>query len=212
MLGKFIVFEGGEGSGKTTQIKLLQQKLETAGFSVLTTREPGGTNCPIAEKIRQLLKDPTNKEMKPAAEFFLFLASRNQHVEQIVKPAVSAGQIVISDRYFGSSFAYQHFGRGLFDLQTMKNINALAINGAVPDLTILLDIEPTSGLTRVESGANRNNLKDDRFDAEQLEFHEKVRNGYLTLAKTEPNWQVFDANQPPEKLHEQIWAQVQKML
>lgn len=212
MPGKFIVFEGGEGSGKTTQIKLLQQKLEAAGFSVLTTREPGGANCPIAEKIRQLLKDPTNKEMTPATEFFLFLASRNQHVEQIVKAALRQEKIIICDRFFGSSLAYQHFGRGLFDLETMKKTNALAINGAIPDLTILLDIEPTTGLTRVEKGADRNNLKDDRFDAEKLEFHEKVRNGYLTLAKTEPNWRVFDATQPPATLHEQIWAQIQKMI
>ncbi|HUT22139.1 MAG TPA: dTMP kinase [Candidatus Bipolaricaulota bacterium] len=212
MSGKFIVFEGGEGTGKTTQIKLLEEQLKNAGYQTLLTREPGGTDCPIAEKIRTLLKDPANKEMMPETELFLFCASRAQHVKQIIRPKMDQGTIVICDRFQGSSFAYQHFGRGLFDLNKVKEINGFATGGLNPDLTILLDIDPKIGLARVENGQDRNNLKDDRFDAEKIEFHEKVRQGYLSLAKTEVNWVVIDADDTIENIQNKIWQEIKKIL
>jgi len=212
MAGKFIVFEGGEGTGKTTQIKLLEGKLKDEGYQVLLTREPGGTNCPIAEKIRKILKDPENKEMVPETELFLFLAARAQHTNQIVKPEMEKGTIVISDRYQGSTFAYQHFGRGLFDLDKVKEINNFATGGLNPDLTILLDIEPKVGLTRVENGDDRNNLKDDRFDAEKLEFHQKVRDGFLSLAKSESNWIIINADDTVENIQSQLWQKINEIL
>ncbi|MFZ5364896.1 MAG: dTMP kinase [Patescibacteria group bacterium] len=212
MIGKFIVFEGGEGTGKTTQIKFLEQKLTAAGYHVLTTREPGGANCPIAEKIREMLKDPANKAMVPETELFLFLAARAQHVKQVVGPEMEKGTIIVCDRFQGSSFAYQHFGRGLFALEKVKQINSFATGGLNPDLTILLDIDPKIGLARVENGRDRNNLKDDRFDAEKIEFHEKVRQGYLSLAKTEANWTVINAEDTIENIQNQIWEKVSEIL
>jgi len=159
-----------------------------------------------------LLKDPENKEMTPETELFLFLAARAQHVKQIVKPAMEKGTIVISDRYQGSTFAYQHFGRHLFDLEKVKEINSFATGGLNPDLTILLDIDPAVGLKRVNDNDDRNNLEDDRFDAEKLEFHNKVRHGFLTLAQTEKNWIVINSNDSVENIFEKIWAKVKELL
>lgn len=205
--GKFIVFEGGEGTGKTTQIKMLEEKLRKLKFNVLLTREPGGTNCPIAEKIRQLLKDPENKDMHPKTELFLFLASRAQHVEQIIKRGLQQNKIIICDRFFGSTFAYQHFGRGLFELTDIKNINNFATGGLIPDLTILLDINPQIGIARINDRKN-----EDRLDSEEMNFHNKVRDGYLKLARSEPNWTVINAEQSIEDIKRQLWDKVQRII
>lgn len=207
LTGKFIVFEGGEGTGKTTQIQLLEQKLKQNGFNVLLTREPGGTNCPIGEKIRQLLKDPENRDMCPETELFLFLASRAQHVQRVIVPHLQRGDIVISDRFFGSTLAYQHFGRGLFNLEEVKKINNFATGGLEPDLTILLDIDPKTGLDRIKE-----NIKKDRLDSENLEFHKKVRSGYLSLAKIKPNWGVVAADNRVEIVQAAIWEKVAEIL
>jgi len=212
MTGKFIVFEGGEGTGKTSQIKLLEKNLKNAGQKVLLTREPGGANCLIAEKIRKILKDPENKQMTPETELFLFLATRAQHTNQIIKPQMQKGLIVISDRYQGSTFSYQHFGRGLFNLDRVKKINRFATGGLDPDLTILLDMDPRIGLSRVKNGQDRNNLEDDRFDAEKLEFHHKVRQGFLSLAESEKNWVVINADDTMENIQQSVWKQVEKIL
>ena len=203
----FIVYEGGEGTGKTTQIARLEQQLQLQNYPVLVTREPGGTNCPIAEKIRLLLKDKENLDMQPKAELFLFLAARAQHVEQIIKPALAKKQTVICDRFFGSTFAYQHFGRGLFNLEEIKSLNNSATGGLIPDLTILLDIDPQIGLKR-----KGNLIIEDRLDSEKLEFHQKVRQGYLTLAKQEQNWLVIDATQSIDEIFSQIWNKIEPLL
>lgn len=205
--GKFIVFEGGEGSGKTTQIAILENELKSAGKEVCVTREPGGNGCLIAEKIRMILKDPANAGLVPEAELFLFCASRAQHVKQVIIPHLTQDIIVVSDRFFGSTLAYQHFGRGLFNLLEIKKINAFATGGLEPNLTILLDIDPTAGLKRIAD-----KLKDDRFDSEILDFHKKVRQGFLTLANTMPNWIVINANDKIEVVRKQIWQHVFKLL
>jgi dTMP kinase len=132
MPGKFIVFEGGEGTGKSTQIKLLETKLREQGFLVYLTREPGGNGVPLGEKIRQILKDPENSTMAPETELFLFLASRAQHVKKHIMPHLELNYIVICDRFFGSTLAYQHFGRGLFNLDEVKKINSFATGGLIP--------------------------------------------------------------------------------
>ncbi len=205
--GKFIVFEGGEGTGKTTQIKLLEKRLRDAGYLVFMTREPGGNGSPLAEKIRALLKDPANKEMTPETELFLFLASRSQHVKKHIQPHLGLNYIVISDRFYGSTLAYQHFARGLFNLDEVKKINSFATGGLEPDLTIFLDIEPEKGLARIQP-----NIINDRLDSEALDFHHRVRNGFLTLARTEKNWQIVSADNTIENIQEQIWQQVSKTL
>ncbi|MFA6537394.1 MAG: dTMP kinase [Patescibacteria group bacterium] len=200
MPGKFIVFEGGEASGKSTQIKILGEKLKNSNRSILITREPGGTDCVLAEKIRQILKDPANKEMCPETELFLFLASRAQHVKTKIMPILNDGGIVLCDRFFGSTLAYQHFGRGLFNLEQIKNLNNFATGGLIPDLTIYFDMDPKIALQRIS-----NTFADDRFDSDTFEFHHRVRLGYQTLALTEPNWSVIDASQPIEKVENIIW-------
>jgi dTMP kinase len=203
----FIVFEGGEGTGKTTQIARLEQQLQIYDLPVLITREPGGANCPIAEKIRLLLKDKDNTDMQPKAELFLFLAARAQHVEQIVKPNLANGRIVICDRFFGSTFAYQHFGRGLFQYEEIKSLNNFATGGLIPDLTILLDIDPKIGIKR-----KGDLISEDRLDSEKLEFHEKVRQGYLKLAASEPNWVVINAEKSIDVIFNQIWKNIEQKI
>lgn len=205
--GKFIVFEGGEGTGKTTQIAILAKKLQEFGFLSYITREPGGGGCPIAEQIRLILKNPENSQIIPQTELFLFLASRAQHVYQCIIPHLQEGNTVISDRFYGSTFAYQHFGRGLFNLQEIKKINEFATGGLEPDLTILLDIDPAKGLQRIADKA-----KNDRFDSENLAFHEKVRQGFLTLAKLRDNWIIINADADQKTIHKQIWAKVSVLL
>lgn len=204
--GKFIVFEGGEGSGKTTQIKLLEKKLQEHGFISVITKEPGGGG-PIAEKIREILKNPENIALTPEAELFLFLAARAQHVKGFLLPRLQRGEVILCDRYYGSTLAYQHFGRGLFNLNEIKKINKFATGGLEPDITILLDVEPKCGLARKGDDA-----KCDRFDSETLDFHEKVRKGYLTISKLKPDWAVINANAKADAVHKAIWQKVKPML
>ncbi|MEK7511873.1 MAG: dTMP kinase [Patescibacteria group bacterium] len=207
MIGKFIVFEGGEGSGKTTQIELLEQKLRDNGFVVFRTREPGGTNCPISEKIRGLLKDPANKKMVAETELFLFLASRAQHVQQVIRPQLAQGAIVLCDRFYGSTLAYQHFARGLFNLDEVIKLNDFATHGLEPDATVLLNIDPEIGLARI-----KDQLAACRLDSEKLDFHKRVQSGYLTLAKIKPNWLVVSADNTVQIIHETIWNKVSELL
>lgn len=200
MSGEFIVFEGGEGSGKSTQIKLLADYLVGQGFEVVVTREPGGTNCPIAEKIRHIILDNGHQEMTNKTELLLYTASRAQHTEQIIQPALAENKIVLCDRYFGSSFAYQHFGRGVASLDEIRQLTKWAIGDFVPDLVICMDIDPEVGLAR--RGDDKN-----RLDNADLEFHKKVRAGYLSLAQTELNWKVVDAS----KSVEEVWEEIKKI-
>ncbi|WP_432823063.1 dTMP kinase [Trichloromonas sp.] len=187
----FITFEGIEGCGKSTQVGLLAQRLTARQTPVLTTREPGG--CPIANAIRQILLNPANTALVPRAELLLYAAARAQHVAEVVVPALQQGSIVICDRFTDATLAYQGFGRGL-DLDLIHTLNQVATGGVMPDLTLLLDMPPTEGLKRAiqrntESALNH----EERFEMESLDFHEKVRSGYLQLASQDARFRIIDA-------------------
>ncbi len=178
MAGKFITFEGIEGCGKTTQIKLIDAYLRQKGFKTVLTREPGGTK--IGDNIRHLLLDPNNKEMHPRTELLLYSASRAQHVEELIKPAMNDGKIVLCDRYTDSTVAYQGAARRL-DMQTIDGINKIATDSLKPYLTLIFDLPTKEGLARAKK---RSAL--DRFEQEAPDFHERVRQGYLAIASREP--------------------------
>jgi dTMP kinase len=202
----FITLEGPEGSGKTTQIPRLVDWLRAQGHTVEVTREPGGTD--IGNQIRDVLHDPVNTAMDATAEILLYSADRAQHVAQRVRPALAAGKIVVSDRYYDSTLAYQGYGRGL-DLEMLHTITAFATGGLKPDLTLYLDIAPEEGLQRRQANEEEWN----RLDAETLEFHQRVRAGYMELIAQEPErWVVIDAARSVEEVQEEIKAQVQKRL
>jgi len=187
MRGWFITFEGPDGSGKTTQMRRLAPWLVDQGFDVVTTREPGGT--PVGEQIRDILHDCANTEMTSQAEILLYSASRAQHVGEVILPALEAGQVVLCDRFFDSTYAYQGYGRGL-SLSDLRAITGFATRGLKPDLTLYLDVPPEIGLQRRESSGEALN----RLDREALAFHQRVREGYLDLIRSEPErWCFVDA-------------------
>jgi dTMP kinase len=196
--GLFVTLEGPDGSGKTTQMRLLTEWLLAGGYPLLVTREPGGTH--IGEDIRELLHDCDHVEMSPHAEILLYSASRAQLVTERIRPALQAGKVVLCDRYFDSTYAYQGYGRGL-PLDALRAITAFAVQGLKPDLTLYLDISPEMGLRRrARSGEALN-----RLDREALAFHERVRGGYLALANAEPDrWRVVDAGRPVEDVQETL--------
>jgi len=181
----FITFEGIEGSGKTTQIKYLADYLSAKGYDCIMTREPGSTN--IGKKIRGILLDPENNDLDPVAELLLYMADRIQHVKQMIIPALNKGKIVLCDRYADSTLVYQGFARGL-DIELIKKLHSLLINDLKPDITFLFDLPHEIGLSRawkqIKNGARAE--LETRFEKERLLFHEKVRNGYLELARLEP--------------------------
>jgi len=206
-VSRFITFEGPEGSGKTTQIRLLEQGLRQRGLAVIDTREPGGT--PIGNAIRSILLDPNHKAMSPRAEALLFNAARAQIVDQVIRPALQAGQIVLCDRYADSTLAYQGYGRGepLAALQALISYATLDLK---PDLTIFLNIDPDAGLQRKRQGAGE---EWNRMEEEKLAFHQTVRQGYLQIAAAEPaRWLVIDAAQSVEQIHALIWQRVGALL
>lgn len=180
--GFFITLEGVEGSGKTTQTALVAEALRIAGHRVTVTREPGGTRA--GEAIRAIFLDPA-VSLHAAAELLLVLADRAQHVREKLKPALAAGEIVLSDRYSDSTVAYQGYGRGL-DLKLLEELNRLASDGARPDLTIVLDLAVETGLERTRARVRGDVRGPDRFEGEQVEFHRRVREGFLTIARDEP--------------------------
>ena len=200
--GLFITFEGAEGAGKTTQIKMLAEYFKRKGEEVVTTREPGGTE--LAEKLRGIVKYYSGAEpMCDQTEVFLFAASRAQHVQQLIRPAVDSGRIVICDRFYDSTLAYQGYARGQ-DMKFLRDTVNYAVAGCIPDITFLLDISPEAGFQRVNS-RNDSQSKDDRIEKAGLEFHTKVRNGFLELAEKEPERiKVIDAALSPEEIHKQI--------
>jgi dTMP kinase len=201
-LGKFIVFEGGEGSGKSTQARTLYRKLKGQGTPVLLTHEPGGT--PQGRRIRRLLKG--EGEITPLAELLLFAASRAQLVADVIRPSLKKGMVVISDRYADSTRAYQGHGRGL-DIATIEALNDLATGGLHPDLIILLDMGTESGLARKGSAPG------DRFEREEIGFHRRVREGYLKLARADPGrWLVVDGSLPKRKVAALVWERVSELL
>jgi dTMP kinase len=180
--GLFITLEGVEGSGKTSHAAMLAERLRAQGRSVLRTHEPGGTRA--GEAIRAIFLDPA-VSLQVAAELLLVLADRAQHVAETLKPALARGEIVISDRYADSTTAYQGYGRG-FDLKLLGELNRLAANNLAPDLTILLDCSVETGLARTRLRTNAGERGPDRFEGADLDFHRRVRNGFLTLAKNDP--------------------------
>lgn len=206
----FISFEGGEGSGKTTQIQKLAAALQGMGRAVLTTREPGGTV--LGREIRKILLDGANTSIRPHTELLLYAADRAQHVQEIIRPALSQGQIVICDRYADATLAYQGFARGL-DLGFLQQLHQIATGGLWPDLTFLLDIDPRIGISRSHARLHQEGSHEDRFEKEADEFHEKVRAGYLRLAKENPQrFVVLDAAGEIEPLHQKILRQVQNRI
>lgn len=206
-MGRFITFEGGEGSGKTTQIRLLAAWLTEQGYDVLTTREPGGTR--IGDAIRALLLDPSYTEMRPETEILLFSAARAQIVGQVIRPHLARGGIVLCDRFADSTLAYQGYGRQL-DLETLRQITSFATGNLVPDLTICLDLPVEVGLQRKRGG---DRAEWTRMEQEQIAFHERVRRGFLALAAAEPQrWLVLDATRPAEEIQATIRQRVAKYL
>ena len=202
-MSMFITFEGPDGSGKTTQIRLLAEWLREQGHEVVLTREPGGTE--IGDQIRTVLHDPYNTAMDARAEILLYSASRAQHVAQLIRPSLAAGKVVISDRYADSTLAYQGYGRGL-DLEVLRAITSFATGGLAPDLTLYLDVTPEEGLQRRRLGGDEWN----RLDAEALEFHQRVRAGYLELVEQETErWAVIDAARSVGEVQAEIRTVVQ---
>ncbi len=183
MRGFFITLEGGEGSGKTTQLRALLTHLRALEQEAVETRDPGGTS--IGNQIRNLLLDGENARMGPLAELLLYEASRAQLVQEIVRPALEAGRIVVCDRFADSTLAYQGYGRGL-DLDLIRRLNDLATCGIRPDLTFLLDLDPVVGLERVSHRAAAPRARRDRLEDETLAFHDRVRQGYRAVAAAEP--------------------------
>jgi dTMP kinase len=194
----FITLEGPEGSGKTSHIPPLVEYLREQGYTVFPTREPGGTS--IGEQIRMVIHDLKNVEMHPRSETLLYQAARAQIVEEVIRPRLKAGEIVLSDRYFDSTIAYQGYGHQQ-DLEQVRALVKYATGGLVPDLTILLDIDVEAGLKRkTQNGAEWN-----RLDAYTLEFHQRVRKGYLEMVKAEPKrWVVVNAGNEWEKVQQEL--------
>lgn len=196
----FFTFEGPEGAGKTTVLKMIVSKLQEEGKEVIATREPGGSV--IAEEIRQVILNPVHKEMDAKTEALLYAAARSQHFVEKIEPALREGKVVLCDRFIDSSLAYQGIGRGL-GIEGVKSINEFAIGERMPDMTILFDLDPEIGLERINAHKDR---EVNRLDVESLAFHQKVRKAYLMLAKEFPERIfVIDASKPLEEVYQSVW-------
>ncbi len=208
----FITFEGIEGSGKSTQIGLLAETLSARGLSVAVTREPGG--CRLGQTLRAILLSLESRDLTSRAELFLYLADRAQHVEEVIKPALAAGKVVLCDRFADSTVAYQGYGRGL-DVGLLRTLNDAAVGNAWPRLTILLDLDPEQGLRRalarnIGQGAC---VTEGRFEAESLDFHGRVRQGYLALAALHRDrFAVIDAGGTVDAVAKAVWSAVSPRL
>jgi len=209
--GKFITFEGPEGSGKSTHIRLLAEHLRGLGLEVTCTREPGGT--PTGEAIRGLLQHNGSGEAPvPRAEVLLFLASRAQHVERLVQPALEKGAWVLCDRFDDSTLAYQGYGRG-FDLDELRAVNRFATHGLKPDLTVLLDVTPETSRARLLARQTRTAAAPDRIECEAHDFHVRLRDGFLEMAKLEPaRFVVLETERAQERVAADIRAAVSRRL
>jgi dTMP kinase len=203
----FITFEGPDGGGKSTQMALLADYLTEQGYSLFRTREPGGTS--ISEQIRTVLHDNKNQEMDPHAEILLYSASRAQLVAEKIRPALERGEIILCDRFFDSTYAYQGYGHGL-NLDMLRSITEFATGGLKPDLTIYLDVDPDEGLRRRQKDQDG---EWNRLDDMALSFHQRVHDGYLKLIDAQPErWIRIDATQPIEDVHGMIKAAVMERL
>ena len=200
----FITFEGGEGSGKTVQARALHRRLTQLSIPAVLLYEPGGT--PLGKKIARSLKWARELDISPLSELLLFNASRAQLLDEVVRPELAGGKVVICDRYTDSTVVYQGYGRGL-DMEVVRTINGIATGGLLPDLTVLLDIS-------VEEGFDRKGVSvRDRFEQEDISFHRRVRDGYLRLAEIEPErWLVIDAAQSRKRIADIIWKRVSRLL
>jgi dTMP kinase len=209
--GLLISIEGPDGAGKTTQAQLLQEKLRSKGLRTLLTREPGGT--PIGEEVRRIILAPALSEMTVLCEVFLYCAARVQLIHEVMRPALEDGVLVISDRFIDSNSVYQGFAGGE-DPEMIGKINAWVTGGLLPDITFLLDLQAEKGLQRVQE---KHEMKDssgpDRMEQKNLDFHKRVRDGYLQIAAREPRrFSLIDAGQSRDEVSQAIWAQMEDLL
>ncbi|MBO5513547.1 MAG: dTMP kinase [Mogibacterium sp.] len=203
MKGLFITLEGGDGAGKSTQIRNIESFFTERGFVVVHTREPGGT--PIGEKLREILLDKNNKEMDPVAEMLIYAASRAQHVAEVIRPAIEEGKVVICDRFTDSSIAYQGYGRGLGDM--VSEVNARATGGLEPDITFWLDIDPETGKERAKQVG-----EPDRLELEKMDFHYRLYEGYKAMAMEHPGRiKRIDASMTPDEMKDAIYAHLERL-
>lgn len=207
MSGFFISLEGIEGSGKSTQIKLLKDKLKELDYDVLFTKEPGGTE--IGKKIRKILLDPIHHKMDDRAEILLYAADRAQHVVETIIPALKDNKVVITDRYIDSNIAYQGYGRQL-DMKMVRMINEWVIRDVWPNLTILLDIDVQNGLKRARDLTP--DKTGDRLERELVDFHKRVKKGYLKLAENEDRFKVIDAGREANEVNQDILKSIKEAL
>lgn len=209
MAGLFITFEGMEGAGKTTLIQKLAAHFSASGRDVLITREPGGSG--LGKKLRAIILNAEEK-ISSSTELFLFLADRAEHIEDVIKPALEQGKIVLCDRFTDSTVAYQGYGRGM-DRALLETLNGVAAGGLVPDLTVVLDLEPEVGLSRAKKRNAEQNLtvEEGRFEAEALIFHRKIRQGFLEMAQSGGRFFVVDAMQDAEVVFEQVKRKIENM-
>ncbi len=210
---RLITFEGGDGSGKTTQMKRLEGHLTSKGKTCLLTHEPGGTE--LGKWIRNVIVEGGRGEVANEMELFLYLADRAQHIREVIRPAMEEGKIVLCDRFTDSTLAYQGYGRG-FDIELLQRMNQLASGRLQPDLTLLLDCAPEPALSRARRRTKEQSPggdRGDRFESQNLEFHERVRSGFLEIARAEPNRiVVLDTSAPAQEVHEKIKKVVDERL
>jgi dTMP kinase len=198
----FISFEGIDGCGKTTQIRLLERSLQIRRIPVLVAREPGGT--PLGESIRRILLDSTTTHLRPISELLLYYASRHQNLMETILPALESGCWVICDRFADASMAYQGYGRGI-DLMTVEVLNRISISCRMPDVTILIDIDPSLSLARARDRDSQRKVDEGRFEKEPLEFYHRVRHGYMEMAKKEFNrFRIVPGDQTIDQVHQEI--------
>lgn len=208
-MGRFITIEGVEGSGKSTLAKRVAAEVSHRFPEVVLTREPGATA--IGKEIRSLVLAEKEQGLTPLAELFLFAADRAQHLEEVVRPALSRGALVLCDRFVDSSYAYQGYGRGL-DMTLLRDTMRLATGGLIADLVVLLDLDPETGLDRARARESEDPGKWTRFEADTLDFHRRIRAGFLELAKAEPNrFLVIDATLPPEDVAKRVAERIAQM-
>lgn len=205
--GFFITLEGPDGSGKSTQLGFLVQRLRKEGYDVVESAEPGGT--PIGLQIRRIVLDSANQELSAKAELLLMFAARAQNVEQLILPALAQGKIVVSDRFTDSTLAYQGAARGLGS-ELVLQVHTIACNGLFPDLTLCIDIDTATGLARAHNrNRSRGGVDESRLDQQAVEFHRKVRHAYFELARSEPQRvKIVDGNAEPEAIAQALWSEV----
>lgn len=201
-MSPFITFEGIDGSGKTTQLRMLEEYLRLQKVQVVIAREPGGTS--VGEAIRKVLLDSRTAHLRPVSELLLYYASRHQNLYQVIEPALGRGDWILCDRYADASMAYQGYGRGI-SLEIIDQLNRIAIGDRLPDLTLLIDIEPALGLRRALERNSTRRIDENRFESESIEFYRRVRKGYLIMAGKEPHrFKILQGDQPVERLHRSV--------